>query len=167
MDVWLKLRVMQLNVSIAIPVSSSNDQQDHCNQPCQSRMLWSKRCAIDARRQKSFIFVSECFSDQDLWEWEISKYEPTNNDAKYTVIEMTWSENLKSCRGQVTDSLSSESHFLTLSLPKTIFIGTDTHQSLRPMIIYSTSVADVQLLLIRLTTYQDIYISVIIHPTWR
>ena len=95
----------------------------------------------------------------------VSPPQKDNNDAKYTVIEMTWSENLKSCRGQVTDSLSSESHFLTLSLPKTIFIGTDTHQSLRPMIIYSTSVADVQLLLIRLTTYQDIYISVIIHPT--
>ena len=96
----------------------------------------------------------------------VSQPQNNNNDAKYTVIEMTWSENLKSCRGQVTDSLSSESHFLTLSLPKTIFIGTDTHQSLRPMIIYSTSVADVQLLLIRrLTTYQDIYISVIIHPT--
>lgn len=95
----------------------------------------------------------------------VSQPQNNNNDAKYTVIEMTWSENLKSCRGQVTDSLSSESHFLTLSLPKTIFIGTDTHQSLRPMIIYSTSVADVQLLLIRLTTYQDIYISVIIYPT--
>ena len=93
----------------------------------------------------------------------VSQPQNNNNDAKYTVIEMTWSENLKSCRGQVTDSLSSESHFLTLSLPKTIFIGTDTHQSLRPMIIYSTSVADVQLLLIRrLTTYQEIYISVII-----
>ena len=59
----------------------------------------------------------------------VSQPQNNNNDAKYTVIEMTWSENLKSCRGQVTDSLSSESHFLTLSLPKTIFIGTDTHQS--------------------------------------
>ena len=60
---------------VAIPVSSSNDQQDH-----RGLSIWDaliQRCATDARELKSLIFVSEWSTDQDLWEWEISKSEST------------------------------------------------------------------------------------------
>ena len=42
---------------VAIPVSSSNDQQDH-----RGLSIWDaliQRCATDARELKSLIFVSE------------------------------------------------------------------------------------------------------------
>ena len=80
-------------------------------------LLWSKRCATDARGLKSLIFVSECSTDQDLWEWEISKSEPSTKLLPNTLRWLRWLA-WKIYRVMLGDRwqtfcLVIESHFLT------------------------------------------------------
>ena len=53
-DCLMKVRVMQLNVSVAIPVSSSNDQQDHCSLSIWDALI-QKMCNRCTRAKKSHL----------------------------------------------------------------------------------------------------------------